>query len=581
MKNMLFHRASKSALLLGTVLAVLAVFSCTKDFDSINSNPNGYTADKVEPSFQLANVFGNSVLDPGMHERMHQLTNDIFAQFFANEGFSTQTGKTNDEWATSYYNDYHSRFIANLNDVIRNERKKGVDSRELHVARIWRCWVYSRATDMYGDLPYFGAADGTGQNAPYDKQSDIYKDMLKELKEASAALNDDMKPMPAGQDYVYNNDVAKWKKFANSLRLRLALRCSQADPALAKTNAEEAIAAGVFGSADDACNMPRSDQFGWGYNYQNSYYYGWGSLAMSRSMEILMTGLGGQPFPSKAGVTYTFDDPGIAIPGGPFENALDPGHDKFKLGVPSTVDPRGPLYFEPSSTASGTSDMILADGQTYNCLNRWRGTPAGLSTTARSKPYYQMSNQARLGKPYLEVTRPFEVLTYHEVCFLLAEAAQRGWAAGATTQNWYEKGIEASMLHHGVSAATITAYTASTAENTYGTTVKWGNDSGKMWNGKSVDGELDKIITQKYIALFPDGGWEAWNDHRRLHRPALVPFAAPDPTAVSATNGGPGNYVKRITYPSVEALNNTAFYNQAVSNQGPDVEATPVWWDKD
>jgi hypothetical protein len=91
---------------------------------------------------------------------------------------------------------------------------------------------------------------------------------------------------------------------------------------------------------------------------------------------------------------------------------------------------------------------------------------------------------------------------------------------------------------------------------------------------------MSKIITQKYIGIFPDGGWEAWADHRRLHLPALIPFAAPDPTAITATNGGKGNFVRRITYPSKEGLNNKVFYNQAVSQQGADIESTPVWWDK-
>jgi hypothetical protein len=91
---------------------------------------------------------------------------------------------------------------------------------------------------------------------------------------------------------------------------------------------------------------------------------------------------------------------------------------------------------------------------------------------------------------------------------------------------------------------------------------------------------MSKIITQKYIAIFPDGGWEAWADHRRLHLPVLIPFAAPDPTAITATNGGPGNFMKRITWPAIEAINNKVFYNQAVAQQGPDVETTHVWWDQ-
>src|SRR5258706_2894539 len=256
---------SKWYMIPGILVACTVIFSCTKGFDKANADPNRFPGGVVEPSFLLPGVYKASTLDPGMHERMTQLTNDIFAQYAANEGFSTQQGKTNDEWITSYYNDYHSRFVASLNLAIRLGKAKPYATNDLQIARIWRCWVYSRRTDIFGDIPYFKAADGTGENAPYDKQELIYKDMFKELKEASAGLSTANPKQRPGQDYVYGDDVSKWKKFANSLRLRLALRVSQVDAALSKQNAEEAIAAGVFTSEGDNCLMLCNDNdFGWG-----------------------------------------------------------------------------------------------------------------------------------------------------------------------------------------------------------------------------------------------------------------------------------------------------------------------------
>src|ERR1041385_9015994 len=86
------------------LILLMIIQSCDKNFDSINKNPNSFTPDKVNPSFLLANTIMSSPLDPGMHERMTQLTNDIYAQYSANEGFSTQQGVTNDEWITDFYN---------------------------------------------------------------------------------------------------------------------------------------------------------------------------------------------------------------------------------------------------------------------------------------------------------------------------------------------------------------------------------------------------------------------------------------------------------------------------------------------
>ena len=569
---------SKWRLLPAILIACIAIYSCTKDFDKVNKDPNSFPGEVVEPSFLLSGVFKASTLDPGMHERMTQLTNDIFAQYSANEGFSTQQGKTNDEWITDFYNNYHSKFVTSLNLAIRLGKAKPYATNDLQIARIWRCWVYSRSTDIFGDLPYFKAADGTGENAPYDKQELIYKDMFKELKEASAALSPANPPMGKA-DYVYKDDITKWKRFANSLRLRLAIRVSQVDAALSKQNAEEAIAAGVFTSESDNCLMISNDNdFGWGNSYQYTYYYGWGSEGMSRSMENLLTGLGGQPFANPPAGAIV-DDPGITLPGTD-ENPLDPNKNKFKRGIPSKVDPRGPVYFAPSSDASGANPAASIAGQTVDARNRWHGTPAGLSSSAAGRQQYSISNQARMGLAFLQGDRPYEIMTYHEVCFLLAEAAQRGWNAGGTAQQWYEKGITASMKWNNIPDATIAAYILSVNENTYGTTVKWGFNSGKSFNGVTVDDPMSKIITQKYIAIFPDGGWEAWADHRRLHLPVLIPFAAPDPTAITATNGGPGNFMKRITWPAIEAINNKIFYNQAVAQQGPDVETTHVWWDQ-
>ena len=558
-------------------------FSCTDDFIDLQKNPNAFTPENVTPSFLLADVISASVLDPGMHQRMTQLTNDVFAQYWANEAFSTQQGVTNDEWVSSFYSSYHSRFVANLSEGIRLGRASaaaGKPLNETQIARIWKVWVFSRATDIWGDIPYFGAADGTGENPVYDDQQDIYTDMLKELSEAVDSLSTDNPVQISGQDYVYGDDIAKWKKFGNSLRLRLAMRISEADPALAQQHAEAAIAhpSGVFASAEDECKVTRTATFGWGFQYPYTFYYGWGGLHMSRSMENLLTGLGGQPIAIDT-TGMIVDDEGFDLPSN--ENSLDPKANKFRLGVPSVVDPRGPIYFSP---AVGAEEVKVAnaagDTVTVDTRNRWIGVPAGLSTGNSALAEHVYTNISIMGPTMsTDAERPLEILTYHELCFLMAEAAQRGWNAGGTAKDWYEAGIAASMAHHGVDAATTAAYIASSDENTYGTTVAFDNNSGKSFNGTAVDDAMGKIITQKYLALFPDGGWEAWADHRRLHLPVLIPMAAPD-ARYTARDGGPDNFTKRITYPSTEQINNNEYYEAAVESQGADVETTSVWWDQ-
>ena len=111
-------------------------------------------------------------------------------------------------------------------------------------------------------------------------------------------------------------------------------------------------------SADDACVIPKSPSYGWGRDNSYGKYYGWGGMAMSRSMENLMTGLGGQAFPAG----YTVDNQGMALSTDAESSTFDPNANRFRLGVPATVDPRGPVLFEPTSVASGGVESDLIDG---------------------------------------------------------------------------------------------------------------------------------------------------------------------------------------------------------------------------
>ncbi len=561
----------------GTALvALLFNWGCTKDFDEINTNPNGVTADKVDPSFQLTNVMFGTGMDAHIHQRIQSLYCDIFAQYFANEGFSSQRyipveSWTNDYWSAGYYNGW----VANLNDIIRNEGRKTVKSNGYYIARIYRALVVTRAADLFGEIPYFRAADGTGQNPPYDRVEDIYKDLLKELKEATAGLSSDNPNIPANQDLIYHGDVEKWRRFGNSLRLRLAMRITEVDAATAKLHAEEAAAAGVMQSSDDDCIIPKSPSYGWGRDNSYGKYYGWGGMTMSRSMENLMIGLGGQDFPGG----FTIDDTGMALSTTVENSTFDPRANAFRLGVPGKVDPRGPRMFEVTTADNGGIADDVIDGQSVSTIGRWAGIPAGLPTSATGLTQYSNVKYARLAAQFRDPEFDYTMMPYSEVCFLLAEGAYRTWSMGGDAQQFYENGIRASMERFGVDAATVDAYLASTDENTYGTTVKWGNQSGKTYLGKPADGPMQKIMTQKYIAMFPDGSWEAWNDHRRLNLPIWVPPVAPDASTITASDGGPGNFIKRITYPTVEQINNEDFYNEAVSRQGPDRVSTKLWWD--
>ena len=540
---------AKKYILIG-FLGMILFSGCTKNFDNLNIDPNNPTPETIDPDFLLSSALISGTMDIDLHQRIHSLTVDIFAQYIANEGFTTDRYIPVEGWTNSYWSK-HWGWVNAMNDIIINQKDNTLKSNTVQIARIWKVWLFHRATDLFGDMPYSEAANGSGILPKYDTQKDIYYDMVKELKEASAAL-DANKMNPGVNDLIFGGNVTKWKKFANSLRLRLAMRMSEVDPAKAKLEAEDAVVSGLLGSNSESVKILRTESYKlWGLYYCYPTYYSWGELAMSKSMENLLTGLGGINFPASAD--------GVA-----------------NVSVPGKVDPRGPVYFNVTR---------LTTGATSAYVGLWRGILPGLPLEEGQKAVNIKTNNSRLGLRYvatisstgtatLNNNQNMTLMPYSEVCFLKAEGATRGWNMGGAAKDFYEAGIRASMTETGIANASTETYLVSENPNVNGTTVAFNNTVGNH------NTQLEKIITQKYIANFPDNGWEAFNDYRRLALPALIPFVAPDPTAVvevgSTTWKGS---IRRLIYPATEQIVNAANYKEVVARIGSDKTTTRIWWD--
>jgi len=532
-------------------LGLILLAGCTKKFGDMNIDPNNPTPQTIDPDFILTPPMIQGTMNIDLHQRIHSLTVDIFAQYIANEGFTTDRCIPVEGWTNSYWSQHWS-WINAMNDIIINQKDNALKSNTVQIARIWRVWLFHRATDLFGDIPYFDAANGSGILPKYDTQKDIYYDMVKELKEAAAAL-DNNKMNPGANDLIFGGDILKWKKFANSLRLRLAMRMSEVDPAKAKLEAEDAVASGLlFASNSESVKIFRTEDYKyWGMYYCYPTYYSWGELAMSKSMENILTGLGGIDFPA----------PTDAVP---------------NVSVPAKVDPRGPIYFNVTRAYGGAAPGYIGI---------WKGVLAGLPVEEGQRTQNISTNNARLGIRYVGSVSPtgdvtlnnnqnMTLMPYSEVCFLRAEGAVRGWNMGGAAKDFYEAGIRASMQESGISDVVTAAYLISENPNVNGTTVSFNHTAGNH------NSQLEKIITQKYISNFPDCGWEAFNDYRRLNMPVLIPFVAPDPQYVvqvgSTTWKGS---LRRLLYPPTEAIVNAANYNEAVTRIGGDKTTTRVWWD--
>jgi hypothetical protein len=318
-------------------------------------------------------------------------------------------------------------------------------------------------------------------------------------------------------DLIYAGDVDQWIRFANTLRLRMAIRVSIVDPALAKTNAEAAVAGGVMETnAHDAYIKTTANNI----NSMNQAT-AWNEFRMSAAMESVLTGY---------------------------------------------ADPRITKYYAPIEGTTSTYKGVR-NGFTQVEL----GLPANQNT--------KLSNVNDRFLPANQNTNPFEVIMSAEAWFLRAEGVLRGWNMGAgTAKSFYEKGIETSMKQWGIAdAGAIAAYSASlnTPVAVTGAVVSPAlTDIPVLWSADPAK-QMEQVITQKWIALWPNGA-EAWAEYRRTGFPKLYPRMNSESLFVSKDQ-----VVRRVPYVIGETqVNATGLATGVTKLGGADTEATRVWWNK-
>jgi hypothetical protein len=520
------------------ILLVFGLFSCS-DLDEMNRDPNRPTAEMYDFSrSQISTLLraGGTYNGAHMFQRVKNLHIDLYSQMFDEvpSGWTnTRNYFSNDGWAIDYWNSIPS-WVSQLNTIIKEGTVDPNRVNTVAVSRIWRVYIQSQATDLFGVMP-FPSYKTYVANPPYVSVQNQYAEFFTELDEASKSFDETKGFLNSNEDMIFNGDMAKWKKFANSLRLRLALRVSEVDVNLAKTQAQAAIAGGVMDSEADEAKCPPSNK-GWGQDYNYTLLFNWGETQhMTSSFEKLVTNIGGIDWPATISATVK----------------------------PAKVDPRAVVMFDPST-----------DGT-------WKGVPPGLHPNDVNQAPNKKTEIAVLGTKTVgvdgarNITRKYDVMLFEEVCFLKAEAALRGFASGDAKAE-YDKGVTASFTRWGVNGAA--AYLASNEKNSAGTSANFGDNAG------AGNTQLEKIITQKYIASFPDVSIEAWADKRRLNLPRFDVPAYRDPVVFGAAPTSitdPRSYIKRVKIPDAEAINNTVEYNKGVvlMGAGGDRTNTNLWWD--
>lgn len=520
------------------LIFAFGIFACT-DLDEMNKNPNLPTSDIYDFSTsQLSTLLRKGSTYDGAHifQRVKSLHIDIYAQMLDEvpSGWTnTRNYFSNDGWTIDYWNAVPS-WITSLNIIINQGKDDPKRVNSVALAKIWRVYIQSQATDLFGVMP-FPSYKEIVYNPPYVSVEDQYLEFFAELDEAVELIDPEVGFLSASEDMIFHGDVTKWKKFANSLRLRLALRVSEVDETLCTQQAQAAVSGGLMESvADDAKCLPSN--VGWGNDYNYTLLFGWGETQhMTSSFEKLVTGIGGIDWP--AGISANVH--------------------------PAKIDPRAPVMFDVPSGGV------------------WKGVPPGLHPNDVNQAPNNKTEIAILGEYIVgppdarKISRPYDLMLFEEVCFLKAEAIHRGFISG-TAKTEYENGVAASFSRWGVSGAST--YLASTDKNLAGTSASYDDQTGA---GNSA---LEKIITQKYLALFPDMSIEAWSDKRRLNLPYFDVLAYRDPAIFASLPNiynDSRSFMKRVKIPASEAVNNAELYNAGVAlmGTGGDKTSTNLWWD--
>lgn len=449
-------------------LPILILGSCDNGFDELNVNKTAATA--IDPAFILNNALVNVsppsgvvIYEMGIVQQMVSPNSGVLTGANFNQDNRDNTQQI---WQRFYRN-----VVRNTADAIIISKTLPNRPNLVHMARITQAYAFMVLTDTYGDVPYTQAGKGYTDQVvlpKYDTQQAIYTDIIKELGEASAAL--DATKTKETADILYGGDVAKWKKFGYSLLLRAGMRLSKVDAALAQSTVQKAIQGGLISSNDDNALVKHDP------NYVN------GPGQMLNSTEAANFYLAA-----------------------PFADYLKKTNDPRLKSI--AVRYVGAASGPEQVAARANTDPAVQIGMPFGYDNN---SISSVVKTLSLKSFYDFSqvDRTRMGKN----TAPMFFVTYAQTQLLLAEAAQRGWTTGAVA-DYYNRGVRAHMEQ--LAAFDANSAVPAAAIDTY-----------LKDNAFVAANALEQINTQYWIASFMNGP-EAFANFRRSGFPKLTPNPFP------------------------------------------------------
>ncbi|WP_439475298.1 SusD/RagB family nutrient-binding outer membrane lipoprotein [Algoriphagus formosus] len=499
---------------------LLGLGACDQDFEEININPN--SPETVSSALLLPTVIRNTTNE--IAGRAWGYGNVVMQQ-------SAKIQFTNEDrynWGPQG-NPYSTFFnsLRDLNNVIEISTEAG-QSNYVGIAKVIRANMFSFMTDAYGDLPYSEATRAKQDiNYPkFDTQEEIYNGILAELEEANNLLGSTNEVVEG--DILFDGDVMRWKKFANSLRLRILMRLSdRRDPSAAMQSIlNNPSQSPIFTSNEDQAALQYLSDVPNQHPLYTTRSGSFDEYRLSEKME---------------GVLKDYNDPRLFAYAQPTNDsgAGVIGEIEDYQGVPNGLADEEALQYSPSGDpAKGGSNFISRIGLLWSC--------SACTSLANPQGYQAI------------------LMSYAELQFILAEARERNFISTGSAEEYYRNGIQASFDYYRDRYNFVNL--PEIADKLMIDESYFAQD--EVAYAGSTEDKLRKIGTQKWLALFFTG-MEGWYDWRRTNYPEILP--------------GPAAFINtvpvRYMYPSsVQSLNGEK-YQEVISRQGPDEITTRVWWD--
>ena len=503
----------KIAIILFSACGLIGLNACDAGFDELNVNKTAAIA--INPVFALNNAVINTTppsptvqYEMGIVQQMISPNSGVLA--------GANFNQDNRDYTQATWQRYYRSVIRNTYDVIATTKDPS-RTNLVNMAKILQSYAFLVLTDTYGDIPYTEAGKGyTDQKVypKYDKQQAIYAGIIKDISDAVAAL--DASKTRETADVLFGGDVAKWKKFGNSLLLRIGMRLSKVDATQAQSLVSKALAGGVITSnADNVLILHDA-------NYLNSI----GQLLNATEANNFYLAA---PFvdhlkktndPRLRSIAVRYVGATSGTQQTPARAVIDPA---VQIGMP--------FGYDNSSISGPVKTLGLASFYDFSQADRTRMN----KTTARA--YLVTASQTNL---------------------LLAEAVTRGWVTG-NAKDYFEAGVKTHMAQ--VSEMDANSVVSSSAVDAY--------LAANPFNSTTA---LEQINTQYWISCFLNGP-EAFANFRRTGFPKL----APNPFSGKAIKG---DFINRLTYPNSEISVNSVNVKAAIASQGADDLDTKVWWHK-